>query len=100
MKEVRNYLIKKYGEVKPEWEVVLEILEDDVNLYRECKKNIKEYGLIIDGKKNPIILTLRDLQVQILKCVKELGLSPYAISRININDEDETEDFIEGLVNE
>lgn len=97
MKAVRDYLIKKYGEVKPEWEVVLEILEDDIKLYRECKKNIKEYGLIIDDKRNPVILTLRDLQVQILRCVKELGISPYAVSRIANNEGEEEEDFINGL---
>ena len=81
---ISNYLTEKYGAVKPEWELVISLLMDNIELYKECKKSIKENGLydVETGKKNPLLITLRDTQVQILKVIQQLGLSPYANSRI------------------
>lgn len=39
--DVRNYLTKLHGEVKAEWEAPLELLADNMELYKECQKSIK-----------------------------------------------------------
>ena len=32
-----DYLKEKYGEVKPEWRIILNLLGDNLDLYRECR---------------------------------------------------------------
>lgn len=97
-KSIDKFLIEKYGAVKPEWELVITLLMDNVELYKECKKSLKENGIYNKdtGAKNPLLITLRDTQVQIIKVIQQLGLSPYANSRIkDVIDNDD--DFINGL---
>ena len=97
---INKYLIEKYGAVKPEWNLVISLLEDNIELYKQCKESIKENGLYDaeTGKKNPLLITLRDTQVQIIKVIQQLGLSPYANSRIKDALEVD-DDFISALTN-
>lgn len=99
LEKVESYLSKKYGIVNPEWEGTLFLLADNLELYNECRKLIKQYGIYdpTTGKKNPLLGTTKDLQATILKQIQHLGLSPYAASKINAEVEDDSEDFIEGL---
>jgi hypothetical protein len=39
--DVRNYLTKLHGEVKAEWEAPLELLADNMELYKQCQESIK-----------------------------------------------------------
>lgn len=100
-KAIKDYLISKYGEVKPEWEITISMMLDNIQVYDVCKKSIVENGIYDPetGKKNPLLITMRDLQVQILKCIKELGLSPLAASKIKNDIVDDEDDFIESLTN-
>ena len=97
--DVRNYLTKLHGEVKAEWEAPLELLADNMELYKECQKSIKQNGIFdpTTGKKNPLLSTMKDLQATILKQMQHFGLSPYANAKIKLTESDETEDFIENL---
>jgi P27 family predicted phage terminase small subunit len=96
---VKDYLIEKYGVIQPQWELVLGLLEDNINLYKQCKASLQENGIydVESGKKNPLLITMRDTQIQILNGVKELGLSPYASSRIKTAINESDDDFINGL---
>lgn len=96
---VREYLTSKYGEVKPEWEIIISLLADNIELYKECRESIKENGIydIETGKKNPLLTTVKDLQATIMKQIQHLGLSPYAVSKIKDAIDDDTEDYIESL---
>lgn len=102
LEKVNEYLTEKYGKVNAEWEANIMILADNLDLYKECKKSIKDNGIFDSntGKKNPLLITIKDLQTQIEKQIKNLGLSPYAASRIKSEVEDDEEDFIESLTNE
>ena len=102
LEKVNEYLVSKYGKVNDEWEANLMILADNLDLYKDCKKSIKDNGIFDTrtGKKNPLLITIKDLQTQIEKQIKNLGLSPYAASRIKSEVEDVEDDFIEGLTNE
>lgn len=93
---VKKYLKEKYGKVNQEWEQVLEILGDNLELYQQCKSSIKNDGLLLVAKngaytKNPLIKVMLDAQVQITKLLSEFGLTPRSASKINlIEDEDDT----------
>ena len=99
MDTINSFLEQKYGEVKPEWEVILALLGDNIDLYKDCRESIRQNGIYDanTGKKNPLLATCKDLQATILKQVQHLGLSPYASSKIKQEVEDDTDDFIEGL---
>lgn len=96
---VREYLTSKYGEVKPEWEIIITLLADNIELYKECKASIKEHGIFDEttAKKNPLLTTMKDLQATIMKQIQHLGLSPYAASKIKDAIDDDTDDYIESL---
>lgn len=93
---VRKYLKEKYGKVNSEWEQVLEILADNVELYQQCKTSIKNDGLLLVAKngaytKNPLIKVQLDAQIQITKLLTEFGLTPKAAAKINLPSDDEDE---------
>lgn len=93
---VKKYLKEKYGKVNQEWEQVLEILGDNLELYQQCKSSIKNDGLLLLAKngaytKNPLIKVMLDSQAQITKLLSEFGLTPRSASKINlIEDNDNT----------
>lgn len=97
-----DYLKEKYGEVKPEWRIILNLLGDNLDLYRECRQSIRQNGIfdLATYKKNPLLSTCKDLQSTIIKQIQHLGLSPYAAAKIKDSTEDDTENFIESLTND
>lgn len=99
LQSVESFLINKYGSISEEWSAILFLLADNLDLYEDCKKSVKENGLYDSntGKKNPLLCTMKDLQATIHKQIQHLGLSPYAISKIKVESEDNTDDFIEDL---
>lgn len=101
LSNVEEYLITKYGKVAPEWEATLSLLGDNLDLYIECRKAVRTYGIYDanTGKKNPLLATMKDLQATIIKQIQHLGLSPYAASKIKTDVEDDTDDFIDNLTN-
>lgn len=102
IEDVRKYLSEKYGEVSPQWEANLMMLADNLDLYRECLSSIRKNGIydMQTGKKNSLLITVKDLQSSITKQIQHLGLSPYAASKIKLGEDDDDEDeFIESLTN-
>lgn len=99
---VREYLTSKYGEVKPEWEIIISLLADNIELYKECRTSIKENGIYDEttAKKNPLLSTMKDLQATIMKQIQHLGLSPYAASKIKDAIDDDSIDYIDSLTKE
>ncbi len=98
---VRKYLKEKYGKVNSEWEQILEILADNLELYQQCKASIKNDGLMLVAKngaytKNPLIKVQLDAQIQITKLLTEFGLTPKAAAKINLvsDDDDELKDLL------
>lgn len=99
---VNEYLKETYGTVKPEWEMIIEMLAYNLDIFIECAKSIKTNGIYdtMTGKKNPLLATIKDLQATIMKQVQHLGLSPYALSKIKKDIEDDADDYIESLTSE
>lgn len=96
---IKQYLQEEHGEVKPEWELIIQLLGDNIEQYKAVKKELDRTGLFDQTtfKKNPLLATLKDLQATMLKQIQHLGLSPYATGKITSKDEDTTEDFIQAL---
>lgn len=101
-----KYLESEYGEVKHEWKAALSLLSESLEMYYQCKDQIKKDGLLIQDRygnpnKHPLLQIQTAYQIQILKVVKELGLSPLASSKIADKPEKEqglsAEDFITKL---
>lgn len=102
MQKVIAHLKQKYGTVNGEWNIILTLLGDNIQLYLACKDSIAANGIYdaSTGRKNPLLSTMKDLQATIIKQVQHLGLSPYALSRLGSSDEDNTEDFVDLLTEE
>ena len=101
-----KYLESEYGEVKAEWKAALSLLAESLDMFYQCKDQIKKDGLLIldrynNPNKHPLLQVQTTYQIQILKVVKELGLSPLASSKIADKPEKEqelsAEDFITKL---
>ena len=99
MKEVREYLTQKYGEIPLAFESSLFMLQENLEDYILYKEQIaKTYIIDADGKKNPLISSVKDLEACIMKLWQHLGLTVYSQSKIKNTEEDTTNDFIEDLV--
>ncbi|AKU68616.1 P27 family phage terminase small subunit [Prevotella fusca] len=106
---VYKFLIAEYGEVKPEWKGTLNLLTESLEMFYSCKDKIKEDGLLIKDRygnwnKHSLLMIQNSYQIQILKCTKELGLSPLSNSKIETKpeqvQEETAEDFIKKLTGE
>lgn len=99
LNSVERFLTEKYGSVKEEWESVLFLLAENLDLYIQCKESVKANGIYdaSTGRKNGLLTTMKDLQATIMKQVQHLGISPYSASKIKQEVDDDNEDFIEAL---
>lgn len=98
-----KYLESEYGEVKQEWKAALSLLSESLEMYYQCKDQIKKDGLLIQDRygnpnKHPLLQIQTAYQIQILKVVKELGLSPLASSKIADKPEKEDTMSAEGFI--
>lgn len=99
MQQVEGYLIEKYGSIKPQWEVTLSLMADDLDMLEQCNDAIKEYGIYdaAMGRKNPLIATAKDLNATLLKIAQQLGITPWAESKMRDTAEDDPTEFIDNL---
>lgn len=100
IENTRKHLIAEYGEVKPDWELTLDIMEDNLNVICDMQEKLKETGVFTGGKKNPLIVSIKDCQTLLLKLSQKLGNSPYDVSKIKKLEEDGTDDFLDSLTKE
>lgn len=101
MQNVEAYLIKRYGCVNNEWNGILTLLADNLDLYDSIKESIRINGIydVSTGKKNPLLTTLKDLQASIMKQIQHLGISPYATAKI-VDKEEGDSDLLANIVGE
>lgn len=81
--KVRKYLKGEYKKVKPEWEATIGTLQYNMEMEARIKDKLQEDGLMVKDRygnwnKHPLLPILNSFQVQILKCINELGISPKA----------------------
>ena len=70
---------------------------DAYSQYISFERQIKKYGLWVDGKPNPFIMRKRDAAAQMRSLASDLGLSPSARAKLAIkadgDEEGEKDDF-------
>lgn len=99
IKATRNYLVSQYGDVQPEWEMLLELLKDDFELYKRIMDIIEVQGIsTAPQSKNPLLSTAKDLQATMFKIIQHFGISPYSAAKIKMSQPDDTNDFIDNLL--
>lgn len=99
-------LKEKYGEIQDEWVGSLDLIASDYECILECEQQLKETGLLISNKygsldRNPLIKVSNDAQIQLLKLIREFGLTPSSAKIIKKDDDvkDENDTEMEELIN-
>ena len=90
---IEQYLIKRFGEVRAEWYILIKQLITNIELHDACVKELKAQGMInpTTGKRNELLLTVCQLQSSILREIQHLGLSPYSDQKIKSVSGDDSE---------
>lgn len=91
---VHSYLNKKFGNINDEWIMTLMMLADNLEMFIQCRKQIKETGLLITNRfgvleKNSLIKVQNDAQIQIVKLLNEFALTPKSAEKIKEVEEDD-----------
>ena len=104
MNAVEKHLIDKFGNIEPHWDGLLGMLAVQVDLYNQCKEQIKADGLMVRDRfgsmvKNPLIKCQTDALIQINKLSQDFGLSPRGLKGLNIQSNEDNE-FLEELTSD
>ena len=104
MAEVEAFLRKKYNELQPHWEGQLQLLATNYDLFIKAKEQVNEDGLLVQNRmggwdKHPLLTTIKDANIQVLKFISEFGLSPSANGKIKEKSDDNDFEIINGLLN-
>ena len=104
LNNITNYLKNTFSKVNPEWLLTLDMLATNLDLYFQCKNEIKNKGLMYEDRfgvmqKSPLIKVMNDACLRIEKYVSELGISPKASKQLNLLDnENNTPTFLDKLL--
>lgn len=102
MLAVEKHLMDKFNDITPHWEGLLGMLAVQVDLYNQCKEQIKQDGLMVRDRfgsmvKHPLIKCQTDALIQINKLSQDFGLNPRSLKGLNIQENNEDE-FLNELV--
>lgn len=105
--KVKKYLKQEHKKVKPEWEGTINILAYNMEMEARIKEQIANDGLMVkdrygNSNKHPLFPILNSFQVQIFKCISELGLSPKAAKKLEepkVEESKEEPNFLQQLNN-
>ena len=100
---IHKFLNKKFGGINDEWISSLMMLADNLHIFNLCKEQIKKDGLMITDRfgtlvKHPLLKVMNDSQIQAVKMIQQFGLTPKAIAKLKLN-EDENDDLLNELMN-
>lgn len=93
---VEKHLMDKFGEITPHWDGLLQMLAVQVDLYNQCKEQIKNDGLMVQDRfgsmvKHPLIKCQTDALIQINKLSQDFGLNPRSLKGLNIQSNEDNE---------
>lgn len=102
IENVKVYLIETFGEIKPAWLPLLDLLRFQYDLFLMAKENILENGIQINGRTNSCVKVQQDALVQIGKLQMSLGISPYYAIKLKMTQPKDggDDDFIKNLMND
>nr|DAK88621.1 MAG TPA: terminase small subunit [Caudoviricetes sp.] len=90
-------------ELNPEFEILLDMLVDNLDLLSECRKSIKKVGIydVQTKKRNPLLTVQKETQATIIKLLSLLAIPPYYASKIKSakenGDDISADEFIKAL---
>lgn len=90
IKIVKKFLKDNYGEVKPEWELSLELLKDALDLREQLRTTLRNSGLTQvnpssgNTSVNPLLGALKEQENRIFSILKEYGLTPLSKERLDM----------------
>lgn len=105
IKGLEDFLKKKYGDIPPQFNLILEVVKNNLHRYLEVKEDIDTNGIIdATTKSRHSLLTLEyNLSLSLMRLCSSLGISPLDSARllkvessIKASDEEE-DDFIDSL---
>lgn len=104
MSEVEAFLKRKYNEIQPHWEGQLQLLATNYDLFIKAKEQVDIDGLLVQNRmggwdKHPLLTTIKDANIQVIKLINEFGLSPSANGKIKEKSNDDDFEIISGLIN-
>lgn len=104
MAEVEAFLKRKYNEIQPHWEGQLQLLATNYDLFIKAKEQVDVDGLLVKNRmggwdKHPLLTTVKDANIQVIKLINEFGLSPSANGKIKEKSDDNDFEIINGLIN-
>ena len=96
----KSALITKYSTVKPEWNALIRLADEQFMLLDDINREIDTIGLIDQKtlKKNPLIASKKDIITSLLKIYQQLGLSPWSESKIKTADTAEDTDLLKKIM--
>lgn len=104
VEKVRAYLKATYGEIKPVWENLIDLLGDQYDSYLCAKDTVNQYGMLIQSARgmvsNPAIKIQNDAIIQINKIWTELGITPKMEIKLKTGDKKEVLDdgFLSAII--
>lgn len=103
IKNVEDYLLLKYGEIKPVWVGLLDSLAFQYDIFQMSKEAIRANGMVTQTSRglcpNPSIKIMNDASIQVQKLVQSLAISPMAESKLKMEEKDTTDEFLSALTN-
>lgn len=99
MCEIEDSIVERYGTVPPKFNAALFLLADNLDLLAECRATLEREGLYnaVEGKRNPLVVSVGNLTAAISASLKSLGVTPYAEGLLKSDEAEDTEDFINKL---
>lgn len=99
MVEIEDSIIERYGNVPPKFNAALYLLADNLDLLAECRATLKREGLYnaVEGKRNPLVVSVGNLTAAVSASLKSLGVTPYAEGLLKTDEGDDANDFVDGL---
>lgn len=98
MNDVKDYLKATYGEIKPEWAILLNQLQDHLTIYYKVKDELIDAPMLTEkGNKNPLLTVIKDETSIINSLVQKLGISPWDSSKIKQTPEDDSDEYMDSL---
>ena len=104
---VTEYLEESFGQVKPQWRAIVELLGDEHDMYIKAQETLDRDGYTITTghgmQPHPAVKMMQDAAIQQQKLMTALGLTPSAALKLKLTsardlEEEEEVDYLDELV--
>ena len=101
MSTIIKHLTDKFGSIEPQWDGVLDMIAAQYDLFFDCKRRIREDGLLVPDARNvwkthPLVQVQNNANIQLLKLIQEFGITPKSLKSMPIENNNEDE-FLNSL---